>query len=110
MSATLFTTGPPGLGPGPVETAAGTRDSVEVEVQDEEKRSLSVQQMRHATTSSGTLQVAVLLQMPSPPSHTVTESENEIGVRGELAIGLVEAPWTTEHPSCSREGQEITIS
>lgn len=109
MSATLFTTGPPGPGPGPVETAAGTRDSVEV--QDEEKRSLSVQQMRHATTSSGTLQVAVLLQMPSPPSHTVTEAENDIGVRGELAIGLVEAPWTIEHhPSCSREGQEITIS
>jgi len=104
LSATLFTRGPPG--PGPVETAG--RDSVEVE--DEEKRSLSVQQMRQAATGSSTLQVAVLLQMPSPPSHTVTEAENDISVRGELAIGLVEAPWTREHPSSLREGEDTTIS
>jgi hypothetical protein len=79
-------------------------------VEDEEKRSLSVQQMRQAATGSSTLQVAVLLQMPSPPSHTVTEAENDISVRGELAIGLVEAPWTREHPSSLREGEDTTIS
>jgi hypothetical protein len=91
------------------------RDSVEEE--DEEKRCLSMQeqQMRRqaaaAAGSSSTLRVAVLLQMPSPPSHTATTEvlQNDIGVRGELAIGLVEAPWTREHPS-SREGEETTTS
>lgn len=90
-----------------VPSRAG-RDSVEEE--DEEKKCLSVQQMRQAPTgSSRTLQVAVLLQMPSRPSHIVTEAQNDISVGGELAIGLVETPWTREHPS-SREGEEITAS
>lgn len=89
------------------------RDSVEEE--DEEKRSrylsMQEQQMRRqaaATGSSSTLRVAVLLQMPSTSSHTVTEAaQNDIGVRGELAIGLVEAPWTREHPSLRElEGEE----
>jgi hypothetical protein len=115
LSATLFTTG----SSGPVETAAymgmaevasrAGGDSVEEE--DEEKRCLSMQQMRQTATGSSTLQVAVLLQMPSPPpSHTVTEApQNDISVRGELVIGLVEAPWTREHPP-SREDEETTTS
>jgi len=89
-----------------VSSRAG-RDSVYEE--DEEKRCPSMRQMRQAATGSSTLQVAVLLQMPSPPSHTVTEAQNDNSVRGDLAIGLVEAPWTREHPSL-REGEEITIS
>ena len=85
-------------------------DSVEDE--DEKKRCPSVrQQMRQAATGSSSLQVAVLLQMPSPPSNTVTEaSQNDTSVRGELAIGLVETPWTREHPLSSREGEETTTS
>jgi hypothetical protein len=83
-------------------------DSVEDE--DEKKRCPSVQQTRQAATGSSTLQVAVLLQMPSPPSNAVTEApQNDISVRGELAIGLVETPWTREHPSL-REGEETTTS
>jgi hypothetical protein len=95
------------MGMAEVSSRAGGGDSVEEK--DEEKRGLAVQQMRQAATgSSSTLQVAVFLQMPSPPppSHTVTEApQNDTGVRGELAIGFVEAPWTREHPS-SREGKE----
>jgi len=94
------------MGMAEVSSRAG-RESVEEE--DEEKRCLSVQQMRQAATGSSTLQVAVLLQMPSPPSHTVTKAQNDISVQGELAIGLVEAPWTREIPS-SREGEETTVS
>lgn len=110
LSATLFTTttGPP-AGPcmADVSSRAGG-DSVEEE--EEEKKCLSVQQTRQAATGSSTLQVAVLLQMPSPSRHTVREApQNDISVSGELAIGLVEASWTREHPS-SREGEEITIS
>ena len=96
-----------GMGMAEVSSRAG-RDSVEEE--DEEKRCVSVQQVRQAATGSSTLEVAVLLRMPSPPSHTVTEApQNDISVRGELAIGLVEAPWTREHPA-SRGGEEITTS
>lgn len=103
-----ITTGPVGTAMAEVSSRAG-RDSVEEE--DEEKRCLSVQQsrVRQAATGSSTLQVAVLLQMPSPPSHTVTEAQNDISVQGELVIGLIEAPWTREHPS-SREGEEATTS
>jgi len=109
LSATLFTTGSPGS-LGPVRVG---RDSVDAEEKDEEKKKCpSVQQMRQAATgSNSTLQVAVFLQMPSPPpSHTVTEeAQNDLSVRGELAIGLVEAPWTRVHPS-SRQGEETTAS
>jgi hypothetical protein len=109
---------------GPVETATVGRmaadvssraghggDSVEEE-DEEKKRCLPVEMMHQAAIGSrSTLQVAVFLQMPSPPrSHTVTEeAQNDISVRGELAIGLVELPWTGEHPS-SRQGEETTIS
>jgi hypothetical protein len=99
------------MGMAEVSSRAG-RDSVEEE--DEEKRCLSVRQVRQAATGSGTLQVAVLLQMPTPPpppSHTVTEAQNDISARGELAIGLVEAPWTTDSEHLfSREGEETTTS
>jgi len=91
-----------------VSSRAGRdRDSVEEE-EEEEKRcpgSLPMQ-MREAVGSSSTMQVAVLLRMPSPPSHAV---HNDISVRGELAIGLVEASWTREHPS-SRGGEGTTTS
>ena len=102
-------------------SSRAARDSVLDEEKDEEKyrRSMSVQ-MRESVASgsvasgSGTLQVAVLLQMPSPPpppqtSHTVTEIRNDINARGELVVGVVEAPWTREPPS-SQEGEETTTS
>lgn len=92
------------------------RDSVHEEEDEEKRRSLSVQTRQAVAAGSGTLQVAVLLQMPSPPpplpppSHnTATEDQSDISVRRELVIGLVEAPWTGEHPS-SREGEETTTS
>jgi len=111
FSATLFTTGP--LGPGPVETEVPSsragRDCVEEE--NEEKRCLRRREGHRAGSSHGTLQVAVFLQMPSPspasPSHTVTETRNDISVRGELAVGLVEIPWTREH-TFSRHGDGST--
>ena len=88
-----------------VSSRAGGSNSI-CEEKDEEK------QMRQgaATGSSTTLQVAVLLQMPSPPArHTVTDAQNDISVRDELVLGLVEAPWTREHPS-SREGDDTTTN
>jgi hypothetical protein len=129
LSATLFKTGPSvsGPGPGPVRETAPAyaaaavsragRDSVEEE--EEEKRyylSMQEQQRRRQAGATGgsssTLRVAVLLQMPSPSSHTVTEaSQNDIGVRGELAIGLVEAPWTRQHLSLRElEGEDTGTS
>ncbi len=74
--------------------------SMDEEEEDEEKRCLRMREDR--TAGGSTLQVAVLLQMPSPPipSHTViTEAQNDISVRRELAIGLVAIPWTRENPS-----------
>ena len=95
---------------GEVSSRAGRdRDSVDEEDHDEEKRCFPVQMREAAATGSSTLQVAVLLQMPSPPSHTVTGAHNDISVRGELAIGLVEVPWTREHPS-SGGGERTTTS
>jgi hypothetical protein len=49
-------------------------------------------------SSSSTLQVAVLLQMPSP-RHTAAQNDTReelLGYQGELAIGLIEVPWTSE--------------
>lgn len=44
------------------------------------------------------LQVGVLLQMPSlNRAGSVNEEARECSVRGELAIGLMELPWTSEH-------------
>ena len=43
------------------------------------------------------LQVAVLIQMPSlNRAETRNEEAQEFSVRGELAIGLMEVPWTGE--------------
>ena len=56
------------------------------------------------TGNSSTLQVAVLLQMPSP-RHTEAQNdtgEELLGYQGELAIGIIEVPWTSED-CCSRE-------
>ena len=82
---------------------AGNRDSVEEEEEEEKQCTATSLSVLSQTTGSSTLQVAVLLQMPSPPStsHAVMEeAQNDTTVRGELAIGLVEAPWTSrEHPS-----------
>ena len=52
----------------------------------------------------GRLQVAVLLQMPSPGcAEKVGEVSLDRPVRGELAIGLMEVPWTREdHYSLKR--------
>lgn len=52
----------------------------------------------------GRLQVAVLLQMPSPYcAEKVSEESLKCPVRGELAIGLMEVPWTREdHHSLKR--------
>jgi hypothetical protein len=91
--------------------------AVEEGEEEEKKRSLSVQlQMSQTATGSNTLQVAVLLQIPSPPSppprppsHTVTEAQNDIGVRGELVIGLVEAPWTREQSIFTRRRRDRYI-
>ena len=45
----------------------------------------------------GRLQVAVLLQMPSPNcAEKVSDVSLDRPVRGELAIGLMEVPWTRE--------------
>jgi hypothetical protein len=97
-------------------SSRAARDSVLDEEKDEEKyrRSMSVQMRESVASGSGTLQVAVLLQMPSPPpppqtSHTVTEVQNDISARGELVVGVVEAPWTREPPS-SREDEGTTTS
>ena len=95
----LFTT------TGAVETACAAdvssgagRSSVE---EDEEEK---LPDRREGTSTStggggGTLQVAVLLQMPCP-SHAEAQqnaiSEELLGHRGELAIGLIEVPWTSE--------------
>jgi hypothetical protein len=68
-----------------------------VEEDDEEKPRLREGGGRHTGNSSSTLQVAVLLQMPSP-SHAESQSGGGelLGYRGELAIGLIEVPWARE--------------
>ena len=128
MSATLFARpSSSSAGPGPssettaaascmggIHMAGGELSSSACVEDDEEKHRC---QMRESVaTGSSTLQVAILLQMPTPQprprplsSHTVTEVRNDIGVRGEVVIGLVEAPWTSEHPP-AREGEENTTS
>lgn len=92
-----------------VPSRAG-RDYVEEE-EDEKKRCPQRLEGHRARSSHATLQVAVLLQMPSPPpaspSHTVTEARKDISVRGELAVGLIEIPWTREH-TFSRHGDGST--
>jgi hypothetical protein len=77
------------------------RDSVDEE--DDEKPRLREGGGGGTGSSSGhsTLQVAVLLQMPSPNYAEAQSSAGEpLGCRGELAIGLIELPWTRD----DREG------
>jgi hypothetical protein len=59
-------------------------------------------------SGSSTLQVAVLLQMPSPRHAEAQNDTREelLGYRGELAIGLIEVPWTSE----DRYSRERTTS
>jgi len=70
-----------------------------MEEEDEEKQQHHLREGTGGSSSSrssrSTLQVAVLLQMPSP-SHA--EAQNDIRkeeLLGELAIGLIEVPWPT---------------
>lgn len=91
----------------------GNRDSVEEEEEEEKRCTTASLSVLSQTAGNSTLQVAVLLRMPSPPStsHAVMEeAQNDTSVLGELAIGLVEAPWTSSvHPS-SREGEGTTTT
>ena len=67
-----------------------------------EKKVKNEKQLAHQGTESR-LQVAVLLQMPSPnrpeAHNNVNKEALECSVRGELAIGLMEVPWTREDHS-----------
>lgn len=70
-----------------------------MEEEDEEKQQHHLREGTGGSSSRSTLQVAVLLQMPSP-SHA--EAQNDIRkeeLLGELAIGLIEVPWTSEPTS-----------
>ena len=103
FSATLLTR--TGAAVGAACSMAGTEaasttvrgDSVE---EDEKKLHLREGTVSTAGTvgSSSTLQVAVLLQMPSPRRAEAQNDTREelLGYRGELAIGLIEVPWTSE--------------
>jgi hypothetical protein len=67
-------------------------EGVEDKVNENEPR------LAHQSTESR-LQVAVLLQMPSPNHPEANNGINKhalCSVRGELAIGLMEVPWTRE--------------
>jgi hypothetical protein len=76
------------------EAASGAGgDSVE-----EEDEKPPLHEGTAGTDSSGsTLQVAVLLQMPSP-RHSEAQNDTREELLGELAIGLIEVPWTREDP------------
>jgi len=64
--------------------------------------------------ANGRLRLAVLLRMPSP-SHTEA-ARSDVGgvpgcpVRGELAIGLIEVPWTGEDVRDPRPGSDTRWS
>ena len=69
-------------------------------------------QLAHEGTESR-LQVAVLLQMPSlnraGTHNKVNEEARECSVRDELAIGLMEVPWTSSEDHYSRNGQTPSL-
>ena len=83
-------------------------DSVEEEEEendeDEKEKEDEKQGVREPEGIGGRLQVAVLLQMPSPNrAERVSEESLECPVRGELAIGVMDVPWTREgHYSLKR--------
>jgi len=59
------------------------------------------QRLSDASGTNGSLRVAVLLRMPSPSCTEATPSDvgevSECPVQGELAIGIIEVPWTREY-------------
>jgi hypothetical protein len=75
-------------------------DGVEEEEENDEDEKVDAHEneKRGARKSvGGRLQVAVLLQMPSPNcAEKVSEVSLDRPIRGELAIGLMEVPWTRE--------------
>lgn len=81
-----------------VPTTPRIGDEEEEENDEDEKVDAHENEKRGAREGvSGRLQVAVLLQMPSPNcAEKVSEVSLDRPVRGELAIGLMEVPWTRE--------------
>jgi len=64
------------------------------------------------TNANGSLRVAVLLRMPAPScteaAHSDVGEVSGFPVQGELAIGLIEVPWTREdHYSSKGHSSEI---
>jgi len=115
VSATLFTEVVKS-GCVPEKVAATLRVGEEDDDEDEGAEEVENEKHLHVTRESteSRLRVAVLLQMPSPPSRAeahnkVNEEAIECGaVRGELAIGLTEVPWTRED-HCSRKSTESSL-
>ena len=112
FSATLFTrtktTGAaaavePAYTAGAEAASRAGGDSVEEE---DEKPPLRGEGIAGTDGSGSTLQVAVLLQMPSPRDHPEAQNDTREELLGELAIGLIEVPWTREDPY----SRERTIS
>ena len=80
-------------------------DSVEEEEENDEDEKEKEDEKQGAREGiGGRLQVAVLLQMPSPNrAEKVSDESLECPVRGELAIGVMDVPWTREdHCSLKR--------
>jgi len=104
FSATLFTDAPevecmvkdptPRIGDDGVE---------EEEEKDEDEKENEKQGHGAREGMGGRLQVAVLLQMPSPNrAEKVGEESLGYPVRGELAIGVMDVPWAEDHHSLKR--------
>lgn len=82
----------------------GVEEEEEEEEKDEDEKGQENEKRGAREGIDGRLRVAVLLQMPSPKcAGKVSEESLECPVRGELAIGLMEIPWTREdHYSLKR--------
>ena len=77
-------------------------DDIETLENEEDEKRLALRE-----GAESLLQVAVLLQMPSPPNcaearNNVDEEALGSSFRGELAVGLMELPWIREE-HCSRK-------
>jgi len=88
-------------------TEVASRTARGESVEEDEKLHLREGTASTAGTGTGsisTVQVAVLLRMPSPRHAEAQNDTREelLGYRGELAIGVIEVPWTSED-HCSRE-------
>jgi len=79
-------------------------DAVEVEEKEEDEKEHENEKQGAREGIDGLLRVAVLLQMPSPNcAGKASEGSLECPVRGELAVGLMEIPWSREdHYSLKR--------